>query len=98
MFTTGSFLSLSVSAYDTSVVYTSTRYQITVKPYHYIPTSNDLVITFPSSIVLTDEAAGVCAISLTSGIISSSATCTVSSNVITITNAFGSSSFSKGGS
>lgn len=54
------------------------------------------MIGFPSLITLTS---GSCTISAASGVASTSATsCSVSSNTLTISNPFGSGSFTKGGS
>jgi hypothetical protein len=61
-----------------------------------MPKDSKVVITFPSSITLVDEAS--CTLDTVSGVTSSSAACSVSSNVVTLTNPFGTGSFAKGGS
>jgi hypothetical protein len=58
-----------------------------------MPTDSKLVITFPSSITLVDDAA----CTLLVGTTLSPTGCSVSSNVLTLTNPFGSGSFAKGG-
>lgn len=62
-----------------------------------MPTNSELVVTFPTSIQLTDQTS--CTLSSVSGGISTSpGSCSVSNNVLTITNPFGSSgSYTKGG-
>lgn len=91
---TGTVTSLTVTATD-STVSASTTYTVTIKPAHAIPSSNKIEIVFPSSILLTFSSS--CTLSSVSGGISTSAGCKVSSNTVTITNAFGTGSFSKGG-
>ena len=59
-------------------------------------TNSKIIIKFPSSITLTDQS--LCTLSSTSGGISSSpGGCTVTSNVLTITNPFGTESYTKNG-
>ncbi len=55
-----------------------------------------IIISFPSSITLTDQSS--CSLSSVSGGISTSpGSCVVSGNVLTITNAFGTGSYTKNG-
>lgn len=61
-----------------------------------MPSASKLVVTFPSSMTLVDTSS--CSLSSASAVLSPTA-CSVATNVLTLTNPFGSSgTFSKGGS
>ncbi|CDW77580.1 UNKNOWN [Stylonychia lemnae] len=78
-----------------TVINEQTTYKLTFKPSHSIPTNSKIKITFPSSMVMTDASCTLSSVTLAS--LNPSA-CEMSSNVLTLTNPFGSSTFTKGGS
>lgn len=85
-FTPGSVDTLKVISYDISEVQNHTRYRIEVWPNHYIPQSSMMTIVFPTRINLT---AGSCTVQIQVSPMSSLATCSVASNVVTLLYPFG---------
>jgi len=64
-----------------------------MRPGSAMPTDSKIKITFPSSITLTDTT--TC--TLTNGGVITTSDCVIASNVVTLTNPYGASSFAKGG-
>ena len=92
-FTEGSIVSFAVTGATSTTIQDTTTYKIDLRPEHSIPTNSVIEITFPSTITLT---AGACSIGSTSGGISNLAGCSVSNNVITLTNPFGTGTYTAG--
>lgn len=94
-FVPGTIQSMGITAFDSKVIQTSTRYTITFQPATSIPTSSQIKITFPDTITLPDTTSCSIVSGSNSGGISTSPTgCAVSSNILTLTNAFGTGSYS----
>ncbi|CDW83721.1 UNKNOWN [Stylonychia lemnae] len=91
--TTGTVTGFSLTP-TISTINEQSTYKLTLKPTHSIPSNSKIRITFPSSMVMTG---GLCTLSSVSTASLSPSSCQMSSNVLTLTNPFGTSTFTKGG-
>jgi len=91
LFTTGAITSFTMTA-TSLVVQESVSYSITMRPSSAMPTDSKIKVTFPSSISLTDTTS--CTVTSSGGVIAPVG-CAVATNVLTLTNPFGTGSFAK---